>query len=394
MSTNPHTALVESLGGIDPLPQCKHGKPLVDGSGEILEPPCGCRYKVEYVPPPTPKLTPLPDKDAGTQADLRWLNQNQDAIEYYYAQQEQRMPTPDNVNTTPTYADIERLGTEINTLKTGLLTRDEDIERLQTQINNLYKYVDSRADEVYENITPIEKRLDALESRPNAPTPTTGAAKPKCGRCGDKKMLPLATCYSSSDGVEKEVKMLCPCVKVGDVVSAEAWRLLPTGSQITPNDLPPYEYYWERTARGWKSSRADVFLETDYLDQEPRTILRIGPATVAMYADGKKLEKEVHDDAKPDKAEEIARECWYAATNANPSRLDAIEAMAAVLRKHGVGHTPTLAEKLSDPEVRPLVEVVRAAQNHANYGFVTRYSLRQIVDSLPPDLREAVEGFH
>lgn len=28
-----------------PLPRCRHGKPLIDGAGEILEPPCGCRYQ-------------------------------------------------------------------------------------------------------------------------------------------------------------------------------------------------------------------------------------------------------------------------------------------------------------------------------------------------------------
>jgi hypothetical protein len=26
-----------------PLPRCKHGYALVDGGGEHLEPPCGCR---------------------------------------------------------------------------------------------------------------------------------------------------------------------------------------------------------------------------------------------------------------------------------------------------------------------------------------------------------------
>ncbi len=27
-----------------PLPRCEHGAPLIDGAGEILEPPCECRY--------------------------------------------------------------------------------------------------------------------------------------------------------------------------------------------------------------------------------------------------------------------------------------------------------------------------------------------------------------
>jgi hypothetical protein len=26
-----------------PLPRCRHGKPLKDGAGELLEPSCGCR---------------------------------------------------------------------------------------------------------------------------------------------------------------------------------------------------------------------------------------------------------------------------------------------------------------------------------------------------------------
>lgn len=29
-----------------PLPRCEHGKPLRDGGGELLEPPCGCRLTV------------------------------------------------------------------------------------------------------------------------------------------------------------------------------------------------------------------------------------------------------------------------------------------------------------------------------------------------------------
>ena len=27
-----------------PLPRCRHGKALLDGGGEKLEPPCGCRF--------------------------------------------------------------------------------------------------------------------------------------------------------------------------------------------------------------------------------------------------------------------------------------------------------------------------------------------------------------
>jgi hypothetical protein len=32
-----------------PLPRCMHGSALVDGSGEALEPPCGCRISSEML---------------------------------------------------------------------------------------------------------------------------------------------------------------------------------------------------------------------------------------------------------------------------------------------------------------------------------------------------------
>ena len=33
----------------DILPRCIHNAPLMDGAGELLEPPCGCRPKDEYL---------------------------------------------------------------------------------------------------------------------------------------------------------------------------------------------------------------------------------------------------------------------------------------------------------------------------------------------------------
>lgn len=38
--------------GLDPLPRCGHGGCLLDASGEILEPPCGCRWGA---PPAAPR---------------------------------------------------------------------------------------------------------------------------------------------------------------------------------------------------------------------------------------------------------------------------------------------------------------------------------------------------
>ena len=32
---------------METLPRCSHGNPLMDWSGELLEPDCGCRFKIE-----------------------------------------------------------------------------------------------------------------------------------------------------------------------------------------------------------------------------------------------------------------------------------------------------------------------------------------------------------
>lgn len=43
----PVKRLAEAIVKIErdhPLPRCRHGKPLMDGGGEKLEPTCGCRY--------------------------------------------------------------------------------------------------------------------------------------------------------------------------------------------------------------------------------------------------------------------------------------------------------------------------------------------------------------
>lgn len=36
--------------GMDPLPFCMHGSPLLDGGGEILAPRCRCRWKITLLP--------------------------------------------------------------------------------------------------------------------------------------------------------------------------------------------------------------------------------------------------------------------------------------------------------------------------------------------------------
>lgn len=35
---------IEFAQNVNPLPRCKHDNALRDGAGELLEPPCGCRF--------------------------------------------------------------------------------------------------------------------------------------------------------------------------------------------------------------------------------------------------------------------------------------------------------------------------------------------------------------
>lgn len=43
-------AAIEETERVAPLPRCTHGSCLVDGAGERLEPPCGCRLKTPINP--------------------------------------------------------------------------------------------------------------------------------------------------------------------------------------------------------------------------------------------------------------------------------------------------------------------------------------------------------
>lgn len=36
---------IEFAETVNPLPRCKHNACLRDGAGELLEPPCGCRFR-------------------------------------------------------------------------------------------------------------------------------------------------------------------------------------------------------------------------------------------------------------------------------------------------------------------------------------------------------------
>ena len=147
------------------------------------------------------------------------------------------------------------------------------------------------------------------------------------------------------------MRSLCPCVKVGDVVSAEVANLLPVGSQIEPGQPHINEYVWEKTERGWRASD-DGYTESTLSSTANRRILRIGPAPATTDA--------------PDKAEDHI-------TDASKK----------------VSDFP-LADLLADSRLRPLVDVVRAAilgvQHNPRHVPIR---IMQAVDALPPELRAA-----
>lgn len=238
---------------------------------------------------------------------------------------------------------------------------------------------------------------------------------PTCPHCRDTKIV----------GVDAFGKghSLCPCLKVGDVVGEEAANLLPVGSRIWWEGC---EWYLEKTESEWRG----VGLACDFLTNMVSnnwTILRIGPGDEAKrlpqasdftgagavnITNGIPSEDYIHalrsgeataTDAKPDKApitieplpddphdysdspelHGYRKRCaqWI---KRNRSAVEAI-------RKHGVGREPTLSEVLAREDMRPLVDVVKMAQQYTRF-YETRIPLRNAVDALPPELRAAIEA--
>lgn len=192
---------------------------------------------------------------------------------------------------------------------------------------------------------------------------------PTCRLCNDTK---IERVYNVVRGWENR---LCPCLKVGDVVSAEAANMLPVGSRIEQRGVG-----WERGTELWfvvlgSGNPAAVVYGDDC------TILRIGPGDEAKQG----------EDAKPDKAEEIARECYNLHYDSG-GNLSIEEAVASVLRKHGVGKEPTLAEVLAREDMRPLVDAVKAALYLRGLTQRPLGDMDEAVDAIPPELRAAVDG--
>ena len=263
------------------------------------------------------------------------------------------MPEQHNTNTTPTYADIERLEKRIEERFDSLDNRVSDI---QDHLSETYK----------------SESLSSPESPDNS--------KPKCRLCNDTKIEHLI----HLDGRRR--LSLCPCVKVGDEVTAEVANLLPVGSRVAKILIGEY---WERTAGGWIDetghSHSDGVLKcSDW------PILRIGPApasTTDHIADASKM---------VDKAEEIARECLEVLQAHHGEDLDH-RIVAGVLRKHGVGQLPPLADMIADPRLRPMVEILQLRIKQYQTGTQREYGelnakICGLIAALPHALRSAVEA--
>ncbi len=252
-----------------------------------------------------PKLTPLPEIEDSADYSFAvccWFDANRPALESIIKQQENTVE-PHNVNNAPTRGDIDAL-------RADLIARINQADRdVRAIIDHERERVDNRLDALEANIKAhesgideygnpltdtfadrlrhVERKVFQLESS-NHPDLIREAAienqvsatdqskpKPKCELCHDHRYIDV-----SSNKANTSMRSLCPCVKVGDVVSCEIANLLPVGSRF---DLDGN--VWERFDIGWDaegSSKpvAKWFLHGGY------SILRIGPAPATDNAPG------------------------------------------------------------------------------------------------------------
>lgn len=368
--TNPHAELVEALRPTNGWTYIEKDRwRCTKCAGPVLSmcgPPsilshfadCPIRLALEYTPPPLPKLTPLPKYSASVVTHSDWVRNNYEALK---RQQERPVEPSDTMN----------------------------------RFNDLYRWnckATARMDE-------LQQRLDALESRSQSEAPENAKPKPACDKCGDTKIISETKQLHFNHSVTDH--KLCPCVKVGDVVSAEVANMLPVGSRIQGSTWSSdAEAFWQRTDSGWDgysggdtepTSRSKAVNDSWMVDCQWR-ILRIGPAPEATTDHVADASKKV----EPDKAEEIAESllCGLQSLSSpiSPESKSTVASFAAMLRVHGVGQPLPLADLLADPRLRPVMDIVEAAINHAHYGFTTRYILRKVVDALPPELRAAIEA--
>jgi hypothetical protein len=209
--------------------------------------------------------------------------------------------------------------------------------------------IDRRFDEetklIGDNMVRVAKRLDALEARqPQTP-------KPKCRLCNDTKI------ELRCDVDRGWRRVLCPCVKPGDVVTAEVANLLPVGSRVR-DKIFPQGVWWERTATEWKNN-SDKFARVtlDELTFPSWEVICIGPAPEAPP-----------DDAHPSNC---------ACPDCEPEESETLDIPLATL--------------LADPRLRPLVNVVDEAIKY-NEHAAPYLPLMFAVEAIPRELREAIEA--
>ena len=358
---NPHTELVEAQKEAARL-ICEAPTKDVDcAASRILS---HINAALEYTPPPTPKLTPLPKYPTHAKEALNWLCDNRPALEAIITQQENTVE-PHNVKDEVSRSEVEELRRRMDMAEKRIDVLGDDLKQSSEGFGDM--------------VMKVHNRVCALEARDKQ----DAKPKPACDKCGDTKIIQKTRPLHFNHNVT--APMLCPCLKVGDVVSAEAANMLPVGSRF---DLDGN--VWERFDIGWDAKGSSKPVKKWYLIDGYK-ILRIGPAPEATTDHIADASKKV----EPDRAEEIASEFLWGDSwlNADGGH-DETKALADLLRKHGVGQPLPLADLIADPRLRPYWGVVRACEVYRNRGQqpLAISSLDRAVDALSPELRAAVEG--
>lgn len=364
--TNPHAELVEALRQTNGWTYIEKDRwRCTKCAGPVLSmcgPPsilshfadCPIRLALEYTPPPVPKLTPLPNSRLPS------------SFESIIKQQENTVKS----QSEPAFALQERsIESKVNWLieKVGLLTGLQSnvgsrLDALESNIKHhesgIDEYGNPLTDTFADRLRHLERKVFQLETEQSqrlgslleARDKQDAKPKPACDKCGDTKIINQG---DDTHGYMRIIgQRLCPCVKVGDVVSRDVAMLLPIHSKVRETTFKGVGCAIK--VRDGERAWAEDGKETGF-DNDPFgfngpfplktgaefVILRIGPAPEATTDHVADASKKV----EPDRAEEIARECADELWALRPSDWDGSrDCIATVLRRLRVGQLPPLAD--------------------------------------------------
>ena len=379
--TNPHAELVEALRPTNGWTYIeKYRWRCTKCAGPVLSmcgPPsilshfadCPIRLALEYTPPPAPKLTPLPKYSASVVTHSDWVRNNYEALKH---QQENTVKS----QSEPAFALQERsIESKVNWLieKFGLLTglQSNVGSRLDTLESNI-KHHESGIDEYGNPLTDtfadrlrhLERKVFQLETEQSqrlgslleARDKQDTKPKPACDKCGDTKIINETKQLHFNHSVTDH--KLCPCVKVGDVVSRDVAMLLPIHSKVRETTFKGVgcAIKVRDGERAWAEDGKETGFDNDPLGFNGPfplktgaefVILRIGPAPTATTDHIADASKKVADFR--------------------------------------------LADLLADPRLRPYWDVIKAAIT-CRSPLSRGCDISVHVDALPPELRAAIEG--